>query len=63
MRFARDQVLASPSAAAAVMVGRTANGRNDWKAQGSGISFGDWQAQGIEPVAEKDHFEQSGSHA
>ena len=24
------------------------NGRNDWKIQGSGISFGTWQAQGIE---------------
>lgn len=48
MRFARDQVFASPSAAAAVVVGRTANGRNDWKIQGSGLSFGDWQAEGID---------------
>jgi len=48
MRFARDQVFASPSAAAAVVVGRTANGRNDWKIQGSGTSFGSWQAQGID---------------
>jgi Domain of unknown function (DUF4357) len=48
MRFARDQVFASPSAAAAVVVGRTANGRNDWKIRGSGVSFGDWQAQGID---------------
>ena len=51
MRFARDQVFASPSAAAAVVVGRTANGRNDWKIQTSGISFGDWQTQGIEQAA------------
>ncbi len=28
MRFAHDQVFASPSAAAAVVVGRTSNGRN-----------------------------------
>jgi hypothetical protein len=48
MRFARDHVFASPSAAAAVVVGRTANGRNDWKIKGSGVSFGDWQAQGID---------------
>jgi hypothetical protein len=48
MRFARDQVFASPSAAAAVVVGRTANGRSDWKIKGSGVSFGDWQAQGID---------------
>ncbi len=51
MRFARDQVFASPSAAAAVVLGRTANGRSDWKIQGSGVSFGDWQAQGIEQAA------------
>jgi Domain of unknown function (DUF4357) len=51
MQFARDQVFASPSAAAAVVVGRTANGRSDWKIQGSGVSFGDWQAQGIEQAA------------
>ena len=50
MRFARDQVFASPSAAAAVVVGRTANGRIDWKVQGSGVSFGSWQAQGIDQV-------------
>ena len=37
MRFARNQVFASPSAAAAVVVGRTANGRKDWKLQGSGV--------------------------
>jgi Domain of unknown function (DUF4357) len=51
MRFDRDQVFASPSAGAAVVVGRTANGRNDWKLQGSGASFGEWQAQGIEQAA------------
>ena len=33
MRFARDQVFASPSAAAAVITGRQANGRVDWKAE------------------------------
>ena len=54
MRFARDQVFASPSAAAAVVVGRTANGRNDWKIQGSGISFGTWQTQGIEQVVKEE---------
>jgi hypothetical protein len=47
-RFARDQVFASPSAAAAVVVGRTANGRHDWKVQGSGVSYGDWQVQDID---------------
>jgi hypothetical protein len=51
MRFDRDQVFASPSAAAAVVVGRTANGRDDWKLQGPGASFGEWHAQGIEQAA------------
>jgi hypothetical protein len=51
MRFARDQVFASPSAAAAIVVGRNANGRNEWKVQDSGITFGDWQTQGIDQLA------------
>ncbi len=51
MRFTGDQVFASPSAAAAVVAGQTPNGRNDWKVQGSGVSFGDWQTQRIEQTA------------
>ena len=43
--FTRDQVFASPSAAAAVIAGRSANGRIEWKLQGSSISFGSWQSQ------------------
>jgi len=48
MRFARNQVFASPSAAAAVIAGRQANGRVEWKAEGSGITFGSWQDRGID---------------
>lgn len=48
MRFARDRVFASPSAAAAVVTGRQSNGRVEWKIDGPGITFGDWQTQGIE---------------
>jgi Domain of unknown function (DUF4357) len=51
MRFARDQVFASPSAAAAVITGRQANGRAEWKAESSGISFGNWQDRGIDQAA------------
>ena len=51
VRFARDQVFASPSAAAAVITGRQANGRVEWKAEGSGISFGSWQERGIDQAA------------
>ena len=52
-RFARDQVLASPSAAAAVIAGRQANGRADWKLDRSGISFGNWQDRGIDQATEQ----------
>jgi hypothetical protein len=47
LRFAHDQVFPSPSAAA-VIAGRQANGRVDWKIEGSGVSFGSWQDQGID---------------
>jgi hypothetical protein len=53
MRFARDQVFASPSAAAAVIIGRQANGRVEWKAEGSGISFGSWEDRGIDQAVGK----------
>ena len=53
LRFARDQVFSSPSAAAAVVVGRAANGRNDWKIQDTGVSYGNWQARGIDPAAKE----------
>jgi hypothetical protein len=46
--FTRDHVFASPSAAAAVVAGRSANGRNEWKVQGSGNSYGTWQSQGVD---------------
>lgn len=47
-RFTRNHVFASPSAAAAVVTGRSANGRNEWKIPVSGVSFGSWQNQEIE---------------
>ncbi|WP_255175990.1 GIY-YIG nuclease family protein [Rhodococcus sp. 06-1474-1B] len=50
-RFTQDQVFSSPSAAAVVIVGRSANGRNDWKVPETGLSYGDWQSQGIEDAA------------
>lgn len=53
MRFARDQVFASPSAAAAVVEGRSANGRNEWQIPGTAISYGSWQNQGVDQAAEE----------
>lgn len=48
MRFTHDQVFASPSAAAAVAAGRSANGRVEWKVRDTGISYGTWQSQGVD---------------
>lgn len=52
MRFTRDQVFASPSAAAAVVSGRTSNGRSEWKVQGTAVSYGSWQTQNIDEAAQ-----------
>lgn len=48
MRFAHSQVFASPSAAAAVVTGRSANGRNEWVTQEGSLTYGDWQRQGVD---------------
>lgn len=45
--FTQDVVFTSSSAAAAVVAGRSANGRTSWVAAGSGITFGEWQSRGI----------------
>lgn len=52
--FARTYVFASPSAAAAMVAGRAANGRKDWKVQGSGKSYAEWQAQAIDSAMRED---------
>lgn len=51
LRFTRDQVFASPSAAAAVIVGRNANGRTMWRVRGSSLNYGNWQDQGVAEAA------------
>lgn len=51
--FTRNQVFASPSAAAAVVTGRSANGRVEWKVQGSGLSYGSWQSEGVDRALEE----------
>ena len=48
LRFTQDQVFASPSAAGAVIVGRSANGRTTWKVEGTGMSYASWQSLGVE---------------
>lgn len=46
--FADDYAFASPSAAAAVVSGRSANGRVHWVVEGTGQTYGDWQSQQVE---------------
>ncbi|MDR1512110.1 MAG: GIY-YIG nuclease family protein [Propionibacteriaceae bacterium] len=51
--FTQNQVFSSPSTAAAVIVGtETHNGRQAWKVEGTTESYGDWQAQQIDAVAD-----------
>lgn len=51
LRFTHDQVFASPSAAAAIVLGRSANGRIEWRTQDSGTTYGSWQSQGVDEAA------------
>lgn len=46
--FAADHVFNAVSAAAAVVLGRSANGREVWKVAGSGTTYGTWQSSGVE---------------
>jgi hypothetical protein len=52
VRFLQDRVFSSPSAAAAVVAGRSANGRVEWKVTGTNMSYGTWQDQGVAESAE-----------
>jgi hypothetical protein len=45
--FTHDQVFASPSAAAAVVAGRAANGRVEWRVEGTGLTYGGWQEKAL----------------
>lgn len=42
-RFMRDHAFKSPSAAAAVVSGRSANGRTSWVIEATGQTYADWQ--------------------
>ena len=46
--FLRDAYFSSPSAAAAVVWGRSANGRLSWSARDSGQSYAEWE-EGVPP--------------
>lgn len=46
--FARGHAFSSPSAAAAVVSGRSANGRITWLVESSKQTYGDWQSKQVE---------------
>ena len=46
-RFTTDYAFTSPSAAAAVVSGRSANGRVKWTIQGSEETYGEWQERQV----------------
>ncbi|MFQ4150600.1 GIY-YIG nuclease family protein [Arthrobacter sp. LAPM80] len=51
--FADDHAFASPSAAAAVVSGRNANGRITWRDSNTGQTFAQWQEQLAPPIPEE----------
>ncbi len=53
--FLRDTWFSSPSAAAAVVWGRSANGRMSWRVQATGQTFAEWE-EGL-PAGESDEDE------
>ncbi|MDP2245704.1 GIY-YIG nuclease family protein [Pseudomonas sp.] len=50
MRFSDDCAFSSPSAAAAVVSGRSANGRTSWLVEGTGQTYAAWQDQQLNSV-------------
>lgn len=50
--FVNDYVFNSPSAASAVVLGRSSNGRVEWKVEGSNKSYADWQNEQIDASPE-----------
>ncbi|MGI6795491.1 GIY-YIG nuclease family protein [Gordonia sihwensis] len=54
MRFTRNHVFASPSAAAAIVAGRSANGRIEWLIQGARRTYGQWETEGVEEAMKQE---------
>jgi hypothetical protein len=52
--FAENYAFKSPSAAAAVINGRPANGTIEWKLAGSGKTYKEWEAEKLEQEAVAD---------
>lgn len=54
MCFTRNHVFASPSAAAAIVAGRSANGRTEWQIQGARRTYGQWETEGVEEAMQQE---------
>lgn len=54
MQFTRNHVFASPSAAAAIVAGRSANGRTEWLVQGARRTYGQWETEGVEEAMKQE---------
>lgn len=52
LRFSRDVVFRSPSAASAVILGRSDNGRRTWKVSPTGETLADYQERQLKEAAE-----------
>ena len=49
--FTEDYAFASPSAAAAIVAGRSSNGRTAWVIEGTNTNYGEWQSEQVNKVA------------
>ncbi len=54
MFFTKNQVFASPGAAASVILGRSSSGREDWKLADGRETYGSWQNKRIEQVTSEE---------
>lgn len=54
MRFTHNHVFASPSAAASIVAGRSANGRAEWKVQNTRRTYGQWETEGVEEAMQRE---------
>ncbi|MCG5531280.1 GIY-YIG nuclease family protein [Halorhodospira halochloris] len=52
LQFTQDQAFSSPSAAAAIVSGRTANGRVAWKVESTHETYAEWQDRQVQAAQE-----------
>ena len=48
--FNQDHLFSSPSAAAAVILGRSSNGRRRWKQLGTDLTYEEWQQKQVDEI-------------